>query len=77
MHACGETVEGAIREHHFLQPCRDERIVVVAHVERVGMLETAVRRIDPGLQVLYADLKIAAFRIIERRIVLRQMHRLP
>ena len=74
MHTCGKTVKGAIPEHHFLQPCRDERIVIVAHVERMGMLETAARRIDPWLQVLYADLEIAAFRIIERRIVLRQTH---
>ena len=43
----------------------------------MGMLETAVRRIDPWLQVLYADLKIATFRIVERRIVLRQVHGLP
>jgi hypothetical protein len=55
MHACCETVKGAIPEHHFLQPCRG----------------------DPWLQMLYADLKIAAFRIIERRKVLRQMHGLP
>src|SRR5262249_6260364 len=57
MHTCGEAVKGAIPERHFLQPCRDERFVVVAHVERVGMLEAAVRRIDPWLQVLYATSK--------------------
>ncbi len=77
MHTCGEAVKGAIPELHLLQPCRHEWFVVVAHVERVGMLEAAMRPIDPRLQVLYANLKIAAFRIIEWRIVLGQMHRLP
>ena len=58
MDARGETVKGAIPEYHFLQPCHGERFVVVAHVERMGMLETAVRRIDiPWLQVLYAASK--------------------